>query len=153
MMKKSGNKINSICQKCGEELNEKAVCPKCVEINQEESLLGKLKTIYKDTKDTVTDKTSEFIEHHQVLSEKAKEISEQFQSTYEKTGMKDAIEKTRSTSSKKLDVITGQAMYELVKERLALQDRYNDILANKLHEALKKIVELERKIEKLVSSD
>lgn len=43
----------------------------------------------------------------------------------------------------KLDSATGQKMYDLVKERLAVQDQYNDVLASKLHEALQRIEKLE----------
>ena len=37
-------------------------------------------------------------------------------------------------------------MYKLVQERLDLQDRYNDLLATKLHEALERISKLEKKL-------
>ncbi len=43
----------------------------------------------------------------------------------------------------KLDSATGQKMYDLVQERLAVQDQYNDVLAAKLHEALQRIEVLE----------
>jgi hypothetical protein len=43
----------------------------------------------------------------------------------------------------KLDSATGQKMYDLVQERLAVQDQYNDVLAAKLHEALQRIEALE----------
>jgi hypothetical protein len=43
-------------------------------------------------------------------------------------------------------------MYELVGERLGLQDRYNDLLAIKLHEALERIAELEKNLLELKST-
>lgn len=45
--------------------------------------------------------------------------------------------------SGKLDSMSGQRMYDLVQERLAVQDQYNDVLASKLHEALQRIEKLE----------
>ncbi len=42
-----------------------------------------------------------------------------------------------------LDSVSGQKMYDLVQERLAVQDQYNDVLAAKLHEALERIEALE----------
>jgi galactokinase/mevalonate kinase-like predicted kinase len=45
-----------------------------------------------------------------------------------------------------LDVAAGRRMYNLVQERLDLQSRYNDILAYKLEEALKRIAALEAKL-------
>ncbi|MDD3021335.1 MAG: hypothetical protein PHX61_10245 [Alphaproteobacteria bacterium] len=42
-----------------------------------------------------------------------------------------------------LDSVSGQKMYDLVQERLAVQDQYNDVLAAKLHEALERIETLE----------
>jgi len=47
-----------------------------------------------------------------------------------------------------LDTVSGKAMYDLVKERLDLQDRYNDLLATKLQEALDRIDELEDRLDK-----
>lgn len=42
-----------------------------------------------------------------------------------------------------LDLISGQRMFDLVQERMAVQDQYNDVLASKLHEALQRIECLE----------
>lgn len=45
-----------------------------------------------------------------------------------------------------LDTISGKAMYDLVRDRLELQDRYNNLLASKLQEALERIDELEKRL-------
>ncbi|MCH8107272.1 MAG: hypothetical protein IIB30_02825 [Chloroflexi bacterium] len=58
-------------------------------------------------------------------------------------GKKDAVQ---SQISGKFDEISGQAMYQLVQERLAEQDRFNDLLATKLHEALERISDLEKRL-------
>ncbi len=42
-----------------------------------------------------------------------------------------------------LDSMSGQKIYDVVQERLAVQDQYNDVLASKLHEALQRIEALE----------
>lgn len=50
--------------------------------------------------------------------------------------------------SGQFDVLSGQAMYEAVQERLAKQDHFNDVLANKLFEALERVEELEKLLER-----
>lgn len=51
---------------------------------------------------------------------------------------------TSEEVGRQLDTITGAAILKLVEERLELQARYNDILATKLDEALKRVEILER---------
>ena len=47
--------------------------------------------------------------------------------------------------SKGLDQLSGKEILTLVEKRLELQEQYNDVLATKLDEALKRIVTLEAK--------
>lgn len=42
-----------------------------------------------------------------------------------------------------MDHISAKKTYDLVEQRLGLQDQYNDVLAAKLHEALQRIEILE----------
>ena len=46
-----------------------------------------------------------------------------------------------------LDTASGKRMYELMQERMELQGRYNDIVALKLNEALKRIAQLETRLD------
>ena len=65
---------------------------------------------------------------------------------YEESGAKGKADAIQSQISGKLDEISGQAMYQLVQERLAEQDRFNELLATKLHEALERISDLEKRL-------
>ena len=76
----------------------------------------------------------------------AKNISTDAQRKIEESGAKGKVDATVSQISGKFDEISGQAMYQLVQEQLAEQDRFNDLLATKLHEALERISELEKRI-------
>jgi len=93
-------------------------------------------------------KGKEIIGNNPKIIEHAKKISEGVSSKYEESGAKKHIDMIKTKSGEKLDVISGQAMYEIVQERLDLQDRYNDLLATKLHEALERISKLEKKLSK-----
>jgi len=61
-------------------------------------------------------------------------------------------ESIRKHAEQGLDSISGKAMYELVRERLELQDRYNDLLATKLQEALDRIERLEARLDEAEAS-
>ena len=65
---------------------------------------------------------------------------------YVESGAKGTVDARRSQISGKFDEISGQAMYQLVQERLAEQDRFNDLLATKLQEALERISDLEKRL-------
>lgn len=51
-----------------------------------------------------------------------------------------------SIANKQLDVLSGKEVLAVVQARLDLQDRYNDILATKLEEALTRIDVLEQRL-------
>ena len=63
--------------------------------------------------------------------------------TLEKTGIKSKAKKAKHVTTKHFDTFTGTRQYRLMQERMALQQRYNDILATKLEEALQRIGHLE----------
>ena len=97
-------------------------------------------------------KGKEIIDNNPKIIEHTKKVSEGVSSKYEESGAKKHIHTIKTKSGEKLDVISGQAMYGLVQERLDLQDRYNDLLATKLHEALERISELEKQLSEFDSS-
>ena len=66
---------------------------------------------------------------------------------YDASGAKDKMDAITGTVSEGFDVVSGQAMYQAVQEHLAVQEQYNDVLANKLFEALERIKKLEEKLE------
>jgi hypothetical protein len=61
----------------------------------------------------------------------------------DKTGVTEIASRVADTVGEEFDKISGKKILELVEERLALQARYNDILASKLDEALQRITALE----------
>ena len=77
---------------------------------------------------------------------KVKDVVNDGQSKYLESGAKGKVDALQSRVSGKFDEVSGQAMYHLVQERLAEQDRFNDLMATKLHEALKRISDLERRL-------
>jgi DNA-binding transcriptional ArsR family regulator len=95
---------------------------------------------------------AEFIEKHPKIKEHAKILSDEASTKYVESGAKKHVDTFKTKSGEKLDVVTGLAIYELLQERISLQDRYNDLLAAKLSEALERISELEKKLSKLNSS-
>ncbi len=62
---------------------------------------------------------------------------------YEDSGLKDRAESVSNTVSGQFDIVSGQAMFQAVQDHLAKQEQYNDVLANKLFEALERIKQLE----------
>ena len=65
---------------------------------------------------------------------------------YEECGAKAKVDLVTGKVSESFDVVSGQAMFQAVQDRLAKQDQYNDALANKLLEALDRIALLEQKL-------
>jgi len=63
--------------------------------------------------------------------------------TLERTGIKAKAKKAKHVTTKHFDTFTGTRQYRLIQERMALQQRYNDVLATKLEEALQRINHLE----------
>jgi hypothetical protein len=119
---------------------------------KKESSFSKLVNIVGQTKEKVSTAGAEFIDKNPKIKEYANRVSEGVSSKYEESGAKKHVDTITTKSGEKLDVISGQAMYELVGERLSLQDRYNDLLAIKLHEALERIAELEKNLLELKST-
>ena len=64
----------------------------------------------------------------------------------EEHGIKDALSDTAEAVSDKLDQVTGKQLVELLEAKLRRQDEYNDILATRLSEALRRIAALEKRL-------
>ena len=64
----------------------------------------------------------------------------------DRTGVSGAARSVSDAAGEALDTASGKKILELVEERLALQARYNDVLATKLEEALARIAALEDSI-------
>lgn len=144
-----------VCGKCDYETEDNiSSCPQCADVEEiNQTTYSKLRGILDNTKEFVSLKSNEFVDKNPKLKEHAKKISEEVSTRFVESGAQRHIHTIKTKSGETLDVISGQAMYELVQERLSLQDRYNDLLATKLQEALERISELEKKISELNSSE
>jgi hypothetical protein len=80
------------------------------------------------------------------VSDAASSLKDLVEKKYTDSGAGSAASNIASKVTDQFDVISGQAMYDAVIDRLAIQDKYNDVLANKLLEALDRIEVLEKKI-------
>ncbi|MBI2486455.1 MAG: hypothetical protein HYW01_05770 [Deltaproteobacteria bacterium] len=108
--------------------------------------MSKFKNILTDSIDAIKNKANEVVEKNPEIVNKAKKLASDVHKKYVESGAEEKVDIFTNKSSEKLDEISGHAMYKLVEERLAEQDRFNDLLATKLHEALERISELERKL-------
>lgn len=61
----------------------------------------------------------------------------------DKKGVTEKVNNVTQVTGDKFDTVSGYKMFKLVEERLEIQNSYNDILAEKLEEALQRIAELE----------
>lgn len=67
-------------------------------------------------------------------------------SKFDQHGVKQAVKVTLEAVVGKLDQVTGKRLVELLGKNLQLQDAYNDVLATRLAEALKRIAKLEAEV-------
>ena len=86
------------------------------------------------------------------LKEKAKKQTEKVKTFLEDKGITPKIKTATDFTEKQLDILSGNKALKLVEERLILQEKYNDILATKLDEALSRIENLEIKLNDLYKS-
>lgn len=73
-------------------------------------------------------------------------VSKKMADKLDDTKVPEFLSKTSAAVSDGFDTVTGEKILKLVEERLAIQAKYNDILATKLDEALRRIEALEEKI-------
>lgn len=106
--------------------------------------MSKVKSSFKRLTERTSKTIKKVAESDSRVVTKARTLTTDAQRRYEESGAKDKVEVVQSQISGKLDEISGQAMYQLVQERLAEQELFNDLIATKLHEALERISELEK---------
>ena len=138
------------CIACAFESDEEIItCPVCAARNSKGNPFSGLGNLLTDASEKISRKTGELFNEDAFLGKHSKTVAGKVSATYEGAGIKHFVDTASDFTEDKFDVVSGQAMYELVQERLILQDRYNDILATKLYEALEKIKNLEEKISRL----
>ena len=93
----------------------------------------------------IGDNTNKLIDKSRV-KEKSKHIYKKTDEFLDKKGIKAAAKKAGEVSKENMDTFTGQKHLKLLEEKMILQQRYNDILATKLEEALQRIEALEKKV-------
>lgn len=82
------------------------------------------------------------------LKEITKEKAKKAKNFLDEKGVTSKIKTASEFTGEQLDILSGSKALKLVEERLVLQERYNDILATKLDEALSRIEDLEMKLNK-----
>ena len=105
-----------------------------------------LKRTLKGLKRVAKDKVNQSVDSDGKVVRKARDLATDAGRRYEESGAKGKVDVVRTQIFGKLDEISGQAMYQLVQEHLAEQERFNDLIATKLHEALERISELEKRL-------
>ncbi|MEZ4815066.1 MAG: hypothetical protein R3A80_07660 [Bdellovibrionota bacterium] len=81
------------------------------------------------------------------IKDQLKKKAAQAQGFLDEHGVTEKAKQIGATTSDHLDTLSGAKLLKLVEERLALQSKYNDILATKLDEALNRIQQLEKKLQ------
>jgi len=99
----------------------------------------------KKTKDSATEAASQVQKKYDSLDVKTKveRTSSQLKQVLEESGLSDTLKSASKSVDHQLSTLSGQKVLELVEERLALQAQYNDLLAEKLEQALLRIETLE----------
>lgn len=96
--------------------------------------------------DFASEKAKEAGDKAKEVGSKAGEVVDNAVKKYDDSVIKEKIDVVSDATTNQLDVISGQKMYDLVQESIELQNNINDVLASKLHEALKRIEVLEKKV-------
>jgi len=108
--------------------------------------VSRLKRTIKSVKEVAKDRVNNLVGGDGKVVTKARHAATDAQRKYEESVVKGKVDTFQTQISGKLDEISGQAMYQLVQERLAEQERFNDLITTKLHEALERISELENRL-------
>jgi len=108
--------------------------------------MSRLKHTLKGLKEVGKGKVKQAAESDSKVVKKARDLAIDAGRRIEESGARGKVDVVRTQISGKLDEISGQAMYQLVQEHLAEQERFNDLIATKLHEALERISELEKRL-------
>ena len=108
----------------------------------------KATVVASETASTLSE-TASTIKNEYSKSDLKKEVDLKLKDTKEildEAGISKKAAELSSYSTEQLDKVSGKKILELVEEKLETQDRYNNILATKLEEALDRIAELEAKL-------
>ena len=108
--------------------------------------MSRLRGTLKGLTDVAKNKVNKVVDSDGKAVTKARDLATDAQRKYEESGAKGKVDSVQSQISGKLDEISGQAIYQLVQDRLAEQDQFNDLLATKLQQALERISELEKRL-------
>ena len=89
--------------------------------------MSKFKRTLKGLTDGTKSKAIKIVDSDAKVVTKAKDLATDVGRKYAKSGTKGKVDAVQSQISGKFDEISGQAMYQLVQERLAEQDRFNEV--------------------------
>jgi hypothetical protein len=108
-----------------------------------------LKEASSKTSEVLSDVGSKTGEVLKGAGSKTGEVFDDAAKLYKESVVKEKLDIVTGATSNQLDVISGQKMYDLVQERVELQNEINDVLAFKLQEALNRIESLEKQLDTL----
>ena len=80
------------------------------------------------------------------FTDKVAEAAERTKKFLDEKGVTEKVNQASDKVSEHFDVVAGAKQLQLVEEHLALQSTYNDVLAEKLEEALNRIEALEHQL-------
>jgi hypothetical protein len=86
------------------------------------------------------------------VGDKIQDLGSWTKEQLDRSGVTAAAKTVTEQTSDVLDTVSGQKILEHMEERNVRQDKYNDILATKLEEALHRIEVLEKSLPKVPSS-
>ena len=105
-----------------------------------------MKKFFNKSKEFTSDAFDATVDAAKSVGSKTGEIVDDATKAYLESIVKEKLDVVTSATSHQFDVLTGQKMYDLVQERLSIQNEINDALAYKLQEAIERIEKLEQKI-------
>jgi len=80
------------------------------------------------------------------IKKRVDELAAQSKQYLDEKGVTEKVSRAYESYSEHLDTVTGAKLLQLAEERMELQAKYNDILATKLAEALRRIEALEKRV-------
>lgn len=115
---------------------------------EQQSRAAQIKAKFKDLTEKVSGSMGSAKEEyeHSDVKRYLDKLSAETKRFLDEHGITEHVSKAYDTTQEQLDVVSGSKILRLVEERLELQEKYNDVLATKLSEALQRIELLEARL-------
>ena len=122
-----------------------------IEEKKPSSFLSSLKKVVAHTVESGKEASSLSAEIYEKSELKGKidKASQETKQFLDERGITEQAIKAYGATQEHLDKVSGAKILAIVEGRLALQEKYNNLLATKLHEALQRIESLEEQLSRL----